>query len=296
MNVRLCLSPRCRIYGDHDAARCRDGCTGCAPRPATVGYLCRPCCDGLGENGILAAALHGELEQDLVAGGGGTGGGGGVNPFPSVSFDSSVSAARAQIQANLAGWCRVIVEEGGFAPPDATWQAAGGLAVLGRYINRHREWIAAQLWADEVCDQLADLVHIGRRGQDHVQPSVVEVEGSCPQCDAPMTAIVRRGMTSPTEAVCTGEGQHRWQGERALAELARLVGARDEWMSARDVARRYDRKLGTIQRLALSEGWKRTEDGRPTLYHPDSVEKTMQRLGISKSASIPNSELKAGAA
>lgn len=307
LNAKLCVNPRCRLYGEHWGG-CEGNCTGCSPRPATIGNLCRPCCDAVGEHAIEGATLHAELELDLVSVGGGAGGGGGVNPFPSVSFNPGASATRDAIRNTLVGWCRVIGEELGYelmgwrivtlrsgvqGPANRARIVNTGLSHLGEFINTHRHWLAAQPWVDEICDQLADLVHDGLRRQDHVQPSVVDVEGKCPQCDAPMTAIVRREMSSPTEAVCTGEEAHRWQGERALAELGRLVGARDSWVSARDIARRYKRPLGTIQRLSLAEGWGRTEDGqRPVLYKPEDVEKTMKRLGNRESGI----DQKAGAA
>lgn len=116
MTIRLCVGPRCRDYGQHSAETCREGCIGCAPRPAVVGRLCRVCCRNIGINAILAARAHADLEVDLVNVGGG-GGGGGSNPFPSVSFDSHTSQARASIHTILASWGGLISDESGSPAP-----------------------------------------------------------------------------------------------------------------------------------------------------------------------------------
>jgi hypothetical protein len=71
------------------------------------------------------------------------------------------------------------------------------------------------------------------------------------------------------------------------------VGAREEWLSARDITRRYGPPIGTVQRLAFEEKWRRTEDNRrPVLYQPDDVRETMKKFGKYECAI----EMKAGAA
>jgi hypothetical protein len=272
-----------------------------------VGLLCAPCVRGLGENAIAADRLYAELELDLVDGGGGAGGGG-VNPFPSVSFNAGVAKTRAEIRNCLVTWCRIVGDEVGYdmmgwrvvpivigteGPRRRARIAKDGLNHLGLFLSYHRAWIAWQTWADEICDQLAGMAQDGLRQQDTARAGHVDVRDPCPVCQAPMTAIVRREMNSPTEAVCTGEEPHRWQGERALAELGRLVGAREEWLSARDITRRYGPPIGTVQRLAFEEKWRRTDDNRrPVLYQPDDVRETMKKFGKHECATDPNSEMK----
>lgn len=290
--IQPCANPRCHDYGQHLADACRDGCRGCAPRPATIGNLCRTCTDGIGRDARAAAVLHAELEIDLVSTG--SSGGGSGNPFPTLAFDPRTAEARATIAHTLASWVKLVAEESGYALPEIGWRILPvgpglegpamrlriidtGLDYLAAWLDLHRAWIAAHGAAGDACDELAALVHHGRRRQDHHRPGIVHEIGACPTCGAAVTAIVRRDDPTPTEAVCAGDQPHRWAGERQLAELGRRVGTRDGWMTAQDVARRYSKPLGTVRRWATS--WRKTEDGeRPVLYHPEDIQATVTHM------------------
>lgn len=50
--------------------------------------------------------------------------------------------------------------------------------------------------------------------------------------------------------------------------------------TAAEVSSVYRVPLGTVYRLASTEKWRRSDDGRwPVLYNGDDVEATMERLG-----------------
>lgn len=53
------------------------------------------------------------------------------------------------------------------------------------------------------------------------------------------------------------------------------------YLSASEIATLYRRPKGTIKRLAHTDQWRRSEDGRrPVLYLADDVEATMRRLAV----------------
>lgn len=286
----LCVDPRCTDYGQH-YSDCPGDCRGCLPRERRYGFLCATSTMKLGRNALLAARTYGELEQDLLIAGSG-GGGYGVNPFPGISFNGKTSETRREIYAVLSSWCKLIAEESGFALPEPGWRLAGpprgtqgpqeryrvaepGIEYLGHYIRDNVEWLARHPAVNDACDEIADLVGDGLRRQDPVRSGHVDLDQACPQCDGRLHGIIKREGATPTEVICDGEGRHRWQGERAIAELGRALGAWDEWLSAQDISRRYDIPLKTVQRWALTHGWKRESDGQKFLYWRADVEVTM---------------------
>jgi hypothetical protein len=53
------------------------------------------------------------------------------------------------------------------------------------------------------------------------------------------------------------------------------------YYSAAEIAALYGRPIGTVKRLASTDGWRRTTDGRrPVLYNADDVQATMKRITI----------------
>ncbi len=303
MNGQLCASSRCRDIGMHWQECGLPGCHGCYPRMAVGGRLCVQDRDLLGRNAEEAAGLWMILEQDLANTGSGGTGGSSSNPFPSVSFNGSVSKARATIRSTLTAWCNLISADFSLPPAEpATWRLEHlprgvqgprnqlpyqeiGIAYLGAYIHNHRGKLARHELAGQASEDLAALVHIGTSRQQHNDTATLDV-GVCPLCPAPLKALVRRNSSVPTESYCTSsENPHRWTGELQIAELGRLVGARDGWLTAKEASRRYNRPVGTIQRWASLHQWRRTRDGqRPTLYHPDDIRDTFARLSIGAAA------------
>jgi hypothetical protein len=56
-------------------------------------------------------------------------------------------------------------------------------------------------------------------------------------------------------------------------------------MTATEVAAAYRLPLGTVWRLASTDRWRRSEDGRrPVLYRAEDVGATMRRLGHERRA------------
>lgn len=302
----LCVDPNCTDYGQH-YGDCPGDCRGCLPRARRYGYLCATSTLKLGRNAVEAARSYGELEQDLVLTGGGGGGGFSTNPFPGISFNNRTSETRREIYAVLSSWCKLIAEEAGIELPVQSWPLrwrwscpalpAGvhgpvnrlpallptfipekGIEHLGRFIHDNAEWLAAHPAAGEACDEIAGLVGDGLRRQDRVTSGHVDLKQACPEGDGNLHGIIKREGAMPTEVICDGDGKHRWQGERAIAELGRTLGAWDEWLSAQDISRRYDIPLKTVQRWALAHGWERTEDGQRFLYRQADVEATVNTM------------------
>lgn len=57
------------------------------------------------------------------------------------------------------------------------------------------------------------------------------------------------------------------------------------YYSAREIETMCKRPIGTIQRWASRDRWRRTEDGRkPVLYLAEDVERTLGRMAMEGSA------------
>jgi hypothetical protein len=245
-----CLNPRCAIPRRHRDDCASDQCRGCLPGWAADGLrLCAVCARRLGENAVKAAELHGELELMLRPNG--TGGQATGKPGSASPPREEIANMRREIRHILASWSQLIAEERGVHLPDGTeparvvkamsdtpiWRGQGTIeqAIAGppsisvdqmaAFIRTHAEWLAAQEYAGEAADELASLVS---RAWGLAYPSGtrrIEV-GPCPRCDGTLTAIVRPvDSTKPTEVVCDGDEQHRWDSTQ-LRTLDRLVMAR----------------------------------------------------------------------
>jgi hypothetical protein len=229
MSAVLCLNPRCRIPGRHTDTCDQDGCRGCLKGWAADGLrLCPVHLRRLGEHllgwtdkdgreypGLVE--LYGELELVLKAAGNGERSS--SKPGSGTPPRDEIVDMRAEIKHVLVSWAKLIGEERGLSLP------ADEVSVIGAYVARHAQWLAATEYAGEAADELASLVS---RAWGLAYPSGtrrVEV-GPCPRCDGTLTAIVRPvDSTKPTEVVCDGDQAHRWDSTQ-LRTLDRLVMAR----------------------------------------------------------------------
>jgi hypothetical protein len=295
----LCASPRCHDTGKHQPDCADERCRGCLPKQAGASLrLCYDCADRIGTDATAAAVLHAELEGHLAVGG--TGGGFGGNPHPSLVINDAVVEVRGLINGRLNSWVRLIHDEAGYALPEPGWRILPlppgvhgparrlklvdtGLDHLAAWLALHARWLAAHDAAGDCADEMADSVGQARRMRQHSGTRVAEL-GPCPRpgCDGQLRGIVRQADNhTPTEVRCNGDtdGQHIWLGEAMIVDLGREIGVRDEWPTAKDVARREHVALGTVHRWASENRWRKTEDGRrPVLYHPDDVHAWTSRL------------------
>jgi hypothetical protein len=124
------------------------------PRRAVDGlYLCIGHLRELRHLVAQMPARHEDLRRVHGPGGPRTSGGGGAGV--GLSFDEPVAAHRSHMEAVLASWCRVVVEDRGVtAPPDT------GIGETARWLARHVDWCAAHEW---VADMLVELRQVSGR-------------------------------------------------------------------------------------------------------------------------------------
>lgn len=162
--VVLCSRPDCALPRRHrDECENRDndtdnGCPGCLPAQARDGLnLCNLHTDRISEDALTAAELHTALESQLRREGTGERTSGSKDP--SVIPDEAVMDARHTIASTLAGLVELMQWERGLTPPKfnaatrATPLAKGeagtaqrkatDVEVMGEFVARHHEWLAA---------------------------------------------------------------------------------------------------------------------------------------------------------
>lgn len=204
----------------------------------------------------LCAHHHGRLARDLndiitnwsllaelhepSRGGTGTHGKRADPPAP-VNLDvADITDPRTSQVIAAMGWAQIVVEERRLAvAPSDVAEAAGLLA-------RHLEWLAAQDWADEACDEIGQAARTLRHiTGDSPEPPL----GKCPDIDP-------RG-----EADCCG-GPMRWADGTATVVCARCGSSWDEgsliylgrvspinmWGSVPQIAEMVDASERTVRR------------------------------------------------
>jgi len=214
----LCIAGNCRVPGHH-ADDCKaepdKPCRGCQPARAADGLrLCWHCTNRLGSNAVAAAELWSELGLVLV--------GGGVgdeirqrNPGAGLNLKDKVVEHRTLIRHRLVSWTLLIAEDRGFELPDDRVQA------LGKFVSNSANWLAAQDFADEAANELAELVSTGRSLRQPSGTRIIEI-GPCPKsvgddeeiqekCGGVVRALLRtEASLLPSAIQCDADDEHAW--------------------------------------------------------------------------------------
>lgn len=235
-NIR-CLSSRCSIRGRHlpehaGSERHEKSCGGCLPRPAADGArLCQPCTDRVEDGLIELPALDAAMEA--VLGQSGDPGGEKVSRTPggSILVNARAVEARRAVRQFLAAWVLVVAAQRGHQFPGA-WRVRSRpvgfigpmplehirtveIPKLADWLGRHVPWLAAQRFAGEVADQLAQVLSAARSAA-YPNPSAIVHLGPCPEpdCIGQLTAVVRpRDSLLPSAITCDWWAQFARAGE-----------------------------------------------------------------------------------
>lgn len=122
------------------------------PRRAVDGlYLCEGCLTQLTGNLAQLPGLYDELAE-LLAVGGQAGQRVSGSPGRPLPINLGVAEHRGQIQAVLSSWCRVVVDDRGFAPPDSD-----EVVITAPWLANQAQWLAANQFANEVVHEIRKL-------------------------------------------------------------------------------------------------------------------------------------------
>lgn len=200
------------------------------PRRALDGlYLCQGCVTQLTGNLGQLPGLYNELAE-LLAVGGQAGQRVSGSPGRPLPINLGVAEHRGHIQAVLASWARVVVDERGITVPDSD-----EVAVTAPWLARHVMWLAAsQGFADDVVLEIRMLAIRARGLRDPdpsrniaIGPCVVEVENE--PCVGQLWATVRvDGDERPSVIFC---------------DTCEFEKAPEEWMR---FGREYARKMSDL--------------------------------------------------
>jgi len=272
----LCVSPRCRMPGQHKPT-CEVECRGCLPRYAADGrMLCERCTNVLAEDAQTAADLYAELEQVLAKPGSpaerttGT-------PDHGTELNDRAVAARTLIRHTLASWCLLVADERGIQTPADT------LPAMAAYLTRHAVWLSAHGAAGDCADELADLAHGAPWRTAYPSGARRFPVGPCldAECDGEIVAVLRdTDQLLPSALTCDLHPEHSWTAAqwREIGRAMHPTGMPGRYITAHEAARDWRLPLGTVHRLAHTEAWRRSDDGRrPVLYLAADVDATMKR-------------------
>jgi hypothetical protein len=272
----LCVNPRCRMLGQHRPT-CKVECRGCLPRYAADGRnLCEVCTRRLAEDATIAADLHVELEQVLAKPGSpaerttGT-------PDHGTELNDRAVAARTLIRHTLASWCLLVAEERGVGTPDDTVDA------MAAYVALHAVWLSAHPAAGDCADEFADLAHGAPWAIAYPSGARRFPIGPCliAECTGQIVAVLRdTDQLLPSALTCDADKEHTWTAAqwREIGRALHPGGLPGRYVTAAEAARDWRLPLGTVHRLASTEGWARSADGhRPVLYLAVDVDMTMKR-------------------
>lgn len=242
MTDLLCASPRCKPPTRHKPDCDGDPqapCRGCLPARAADGLrLCQYETDRLGRHPVEAATLWIELGLALVGSGIGDGIGQ-KNPGRGLNLNPKVVEHRATIRHTLVSWTRLVCEERGFTPPRDSIDA------LGKFLANQAPWLAAQEFAGEVADEMAELVEVGRSLRQPSSTRIIEI-GPCPrmldpdgdeddeqtQCPGVLRALLRsEASLLPSAVQCDTNEDHAWDSTQ-WTKLGRAMQAAKEKMAA----------------------------------------------------------------
>lgn len=250
------------------------------PRPARVGLLCFGHRAGLEQNLLDLVTFATEAAATLVRHG---------NPGQRVSgtteaplpFHDDISNAFRHTRDVLASWSSVVVEEhpSGLHPPRF------GIASCADFLIRWCDWVCEQPWVDDLHVELVQargLVLAAARPSHARRVDLGQCDGEL-WCDVatgrvePCSGILRAVVHTsrddlPATIACPECGQaHQPEQWRALSR--RLRGADDLWLTAAQLSQLFRIPIGTLQRWASEDKWRRL-DGRPVRYHADDFERS----------------------
>jgi len=182
--------------------------------------LCQHETNKLAEHPVEAAQLYAELSLALV----GQGAGDGIhqkNPGQGLNLNGKVVAHRTLIRHRLVSWTLLVCEERGFTQPRDT------VCELGRFLSAQASWLAAQEFAGEAVDELAELVETGRSLRQPSGTRIIEI-GPCPRtvvieanedgeedmqfpCKGVVRALLRtEASLLPSACQCDENEEHTW--------------------------------------------------------------------------------------
>ncbi|HZN76084.1 MAG TPA: hypothetical protein VFC00_31010 [Micromonosporaceae bacterium] len=269
--------------------------TDCDRRAADGLQLCWGHTHGIEKDAPRCAHLHDDLALVLTA----TGGPGASGFDGGVSINLAAADARALIRTTLTGIALHIAHKRGIrlpgshrlqrppagvhGPHNRIWQPNTNKHALGAYIATHHLWLAANhpIAADR-------LDHATREGRHAAYPNgtrTIDI-GHCPDetdgqpCTGKIRALIRdEDNLLPSAVHCDTNLEHTWNADQ-WRTLGRTLGIRQtRYLSALEIAIRYQRPVGTVYRLASQQQWRRTDDGRrPVLYDTLDVQRTMSNL------------------
>ena len=219
-NSRPFCVAQCARRGYH-AHNCPGDCAGCYPRLAADGVLlCTWHLGKLGEDPPELARLHDELALRL-ANSGQSGEKTSGTREPGLALNEAAMGIRSEIENTLHGWARIIAEERGWTPPRDDVES------LAEFVARDPKWLAAHRAADEVSNQLRDLVG---RAHSIAYPSGIrrfQLPVQCPGKDEPCgadlwTTIRPADLSEYSDWICAGDPQHIFNSSQWLTIARRM--------------------------------------------------------------------------
>lgn len=267
----------------------------CDRRAADGLQLCWGHTHGIQRDAGRAAHLHDDLALVLTA----TGGPGGAFDG-GVSLNLAAAQARTLIRQTLTATALHIAHERGIwlpgthrtvrlppgvhGPHNRIWRPNTNKHALAGYIATHAPWLAANL--PTAADRLDHTIREGRTAAYPNGTRTIDI-GHCPDedhdgqpCTGKIRALIRdEDNLLPSAVHCNTNPEHTWTADQ-WRTLGRTLGIRQtRYLSALEIAIRYQRPVGTIYRLASQQQWRRTDDGRrPVLYDTLDVQRTMSNL------------------
>jgi len=254
------------------------GCAGCLPRYAADGrMLCEVCTRRLAEDAQTAADLYAELELVLATVGRFGERTSGTSDHGTELNDRAVEA-RTLIRHRLVSWSLFIAEERGVTTPTDT------VAAMAKFVIKHTVWLSASREiAGDCADEFADLAHGAPWRTAYPSGARRFKVGPCliQDCPGDIVAVLRdTDQLLPSALSCDLDPAHAWTASswREIGRALHPQGTAGRYVTAAETASTWRLPLGTVHRLASTEGWRRSDDDRrPVLYLAEDVDATMRR-------------------
>lgn len=194
-------------------------------------------------------------------------------PMPGMPFNAAAADVRAAILSVLGSWSGMVIEERRVTAPRRT------VTALATFLGNHVDWMGAHVTANEVTDEVAQLVRSAR----HIAypNSVRRVSiGSCVEvdCAGELVAFVHpQEPLQPAEISCNADPCHSWleyqwiQLSGRMGTAPSITTPTTRWLSAADIARLWSIPHGSVYRLASEQRWRRRSRAGRTTYHQADV-------------------------